>query len=160
MVDEIRLIEERIKEEDMESNSFSLLELNCNVNYNNEVLYQLLLSFIGSHQDDYQGDNINLYFNMLVDDSLYETFLQVANTGKRGQIVHLSYCSKEKGTLRAVKFVHDEYCLYLAQKTPAILIERNDHFYYVINNEYLQRINFKFDGFKFFEHVLNKMKNS
>lgn len=161
-MDEIlRLVTDREKGADVAYEKFSLLEVDCNVAYNAEVLFQQLMSYVKSHIREVKHLIVKMSFTMIVDNELYDFIQKAANSGKRAQVVHLSYCSKEKGTIRALRFEKEEYNIYLAQKTPAIFIEcdNSKHFYYVIKDSYLQQIKFKLDGYKFFEHILNKLMN-
>lgn len=157
----LRLVTDREKGVDVVYKKFSLLEVDCSVAYNNEVLFRQLMSYVKSHIREIKHFIVNMSFTMLVDNDLYYFIQNTVNAGKRGQIVYLSYCSKEKGTIRALRFENKGYNIYLAQKTPAIFVEcdKSKHFYYIINNSYLEQLKFKLDGFKFFEHILNKLMN-
>lgn len=157
----LRLVTEREKCADFLYQRISLLEVDCIIAYNDDALFQQLMLYIESHIKETNNLVTNMSFTMIVDNDLYDFIEKTANAGKRGQVVHLSYCSKEKGTIRALRFENEGYNIYLAQKTPAIFIECEDskHFYYIINHHYLQQIKFKLDGFKFFEHILNKLMN-
>ena len=150
----------RSKEDDLFNCDLSLLNVGCKVSYNNEKLYHQLMSYISSHVLK-EKKEIDFWFSMIVDGELFRFIENEVNGGKRAQIVHLSYCSKEKGTIRALRFEYESFNVFLSQKTPAIFIEffEEKKYYYIIDEEYLEKLKFKFDGFKFFEHVLSKTLN-
>ena len=145
----------------LQDENIKLLKVNYLLRYNDEFLKEQLMAYIGSHITEQGTTDEKIEFTMITDDDLFDNIKKEVNTGARADVVVLSYCSKEKGTIRALKFKNNNCNIYVTQKTPAILVEiKNDRkYFYIIKEEYKKNMNFKLDGFKFFEHILNKAMN-
>jgi len=133
---------------------------------NNNEIYNALLNILKTHftkQNNISNDNKDTLFsyNILCDDFLYEELSKLYSLKNYKQNVVLSYCSTEKGTMRAEKVVIDGNENYILRTTKTntffIAMENNKQYFFVTNSKYLNKITTSKDNYLFFEHILSKL---
>lgn len=159
----MREIIRKLEKISIKQENVKLINLGVCINYNDYRLWDVLKSYIGSHivEENVEKDP-EIHFNMICNDQVYNELICATENGDRGETKVLSYCSKEKGTLRLIKFSCGILNIYKTSKTNAILIEEKESvgkFWYIVNNKDFEEKQFKKDGFKFFEHIINKYSN-
>lgn len=132
--------------------------------FNNDELFNIFKNFVSSHVNVCEDDcnKLDFKFNLICDDELYEKILNIVDSSESTKKVVLSYCSTERGMIRAYEVKCDSNIrIYKTQKTTTLFVsdEKKGDFYFIINKKYLSDISFKKDGYKFFEHIVNKMLN-
>lgn len=143
----------------LKSEKMQLIGVNYECFYNSDELYKEFYNFVSSHIDHLEYNcNVELSFTLIHDEKIYSDIVENVNN-KNKQVV-LSYCSKEKGMIRANKTVtEDGIKIYKTEKSQTVFIIDDKKYYFIVNDEYMKNISFKRDGYKFFEHVINKIIN-
>lgn len=140
-----------------------LIGLKFKCKFNNHELFNIFNNFVSSHVNLCDNEhNLNFKFNLICDDELYKRLSTIVDNSNNSNEVVLSYCSKESGMIRADEVKCDSCIkIYKTQKTPTLFVsvENECNFYFIINNSYMNEISLKKDGYKFFEHIINKMLN-
>jgi hypothetical protein len=168
MCEEIRkMIKEIIQcweeKNEIEFTLMNLIGVKFKCTFNNHQLFNVFNNFVSSHVNVCENEySLNFKFNLICDDELYEQLSTIVDNSNNSEEVVLSYCSKESGMVRAYKVKCDSGIkIYKTQKTPTLFVSEEDdgNFYFIIRRSYMDNISFKKDGYKFFEHIINKMLN-
>lgn len=131
---------------------------------NNEI-YNSLLNILKTHFVKLNNTSIDnkdtlFAYNILCDDLLYEKLSNFYSLKKSKQNIVLSYCSTEKGTMRAEKLVIDDNENYILRTTKTdtffIAMENNKQYFFITSSKYFNKITTSKDNYLFFEHVLSK----
>lgn len=109
----------------VEVDEMCVLNINFTYLYNNKKLYDTFLSYIETHLNKSSRDfcSKQFVFGTICDDTLYATIYETLKTSNlEFNTIVLSYCTKERGMIRAYEYDLHDYKVYITQKTPSIFI--------------------------------------
>ncbi|UZW14834.1 hypothetical protein OSC52_03020 [Clostridium pasteurianum] len=141
---------------------YSFCDVNFSCSFNNDFLFNKFNNIIYPYIKE-----IKLYTTMdfsiksIVDDYILKSLKTSLLQENRKQIFTMTYCSTEKGTIKVNKYIFDNYIIFEAIKSDAILIMNNNYneYIYITSNENMLNNNFFKDYYMFFEHILHKKCN-